>query len=109
MPVVESSEEEDSEYEGSPFDSDGEEDHTKPSGKVWEEMLIAFKEAKKVKETLGSILPMPEFGKLQVSEKPPEIVSGKPKLLLKSPADFMQGTKIPLVRSYLRVNFRKDE
>ena len=66
MPVVESSEEEDSECEGSPFDSDGEEDHTKPSGKVWGEMLIAFKEAKKVKEILGSILPMPEFGKLQV-------------------------------------------
>ena len=32
--VVESSEEEDSECEGSPSDSDGEEDQTKPSGKV---------------------------------------------------------------------------
>ena len=51
-------------------------------------MLAAFKDYKKVKQTLGSILPMPEFGRLQVSEKPPVAVSGKPKLVLKSPADF---------------------
>ena len=36
------------EYEGSPSGSDGEQDQTKPSGKIWKEILRTIKENKKV-------------------------------------------------------------